>query len=57
MIDLTKLTTAERELWQAIDRGVATLSAEELGQKQLPEMSGEWVELLERGWQDEVAKK
>jgi len=57
VIDLTKLTTAERELWQAIDRGVATLSAEELGQKQLPEMSGEWVELLERGWQDEVAKK
>jgi putative spermidine/putrescine transport system substrate-binding protein len=57
VIDLSKLTTAEREQWQSIDRGIATLSAEELGQKQLPEMSGEWVELLERGWQDEVAKK
>jgi putative spermidine/putrescine transport system substrate-binding protein len=56
-IDLSTLTVEERSRLAQIDRGIATLPADVLAKKQLPEIRSEFVVELERGWQDEVAKK
>jgi putative spermidine/putrescine transport system substrate-binding protein len=41
---------------ELIDRGPATLSQEELSSHRIPEISAEYVQWLERGWLENVAK-
>lgn len=56
-LDPQKLSAEEQEQIKAIDRGVATLSTEELASHRLPELSGEYVDFLDKGWMENVGKK
>ena len=49
VLGMDRLTAEERALFEAIPRGAATLSAEELG-RVLPEPHGSWVDALEKEW-------
>ncbi|RXT13735.1 ABC transporter substrate-binding protein [Ammoniphilus sp. CFH 90114] len=57
VLDLEKLSPEDRERVEQIDRGLATLSTEELEKHQLPEFPAEYVDYLEKGWIENVAKK
>lgn len=49
VLAMEKLTADQKALFDAVPRGVATLSAAELG-KVLPEPHGSWVDTLEKEW-------
>lgn len=55
-IDPSKLSAEDQQKLTQIDRGVATLSASELAQHRVPELSAHQVEWLEKGWLEHVAK-
>ncbi len=57
ILDPSKLSADDLQKLRAIDRGPATLPSDELASKQLPEMKAQYVEQIEKGWQDNVAKK
>lgn len=57
VLDFEKLTDEEKNLFDELDLGAATLSTEELASKRLPEISSEYVNKLEKGWLEEVVKK
>lgn len=57
VLDLQKLSPSERTRLAAIDRGAATLPAEELAAKRVPEMNPRYVEWLEKAWKTNVAQK
>lgn len=55
-LNVDRLPEEYVEQLEIIDRGPATLSQEELESHRLPEMSAEYVQWLERGWIENVAK-
>jgi putative spermidine/putrescine transport system substrate-binding protein len=56
-IDPAKLSAEEQEDLATIDRGPATLSAEVLANRRLPEIQSSYVDIVEKGWTEHVAKK
>jgi putative spermidine/putrescine transport system substrate-binding protein len=56
-LDPEKLSAEDQKKLAAIDRGIATLSAEELASHRLPEIPADYVNFLEKGWIEHVAKK
>jgi putative spermidine/putrescine transport system substrate-binding protein len=56
-IDPAKLSDEDKQKLEAIDRGIATLSAEVLANHRLPEIPSTYVDIVEKGWIEHVAKK
>jgi putative spermidine/putrescine transport system substrate-binding protein len=56
-IDPNKLSADDKKKLNAIDRGPATLPADVLASRRLPEISSAYVEIVEKGWTEHVAKK
>lgn len=54
VLDLTRLPEAERQAFEDLDLGAATLPLDVLGANAVPEVSAEYVEALESGWESEV---
>lgn len=54
-LSVENLSVKDKQTMDAIDRGPATLSQEELSKHRVPEIGAEYVEWLERGWMDNVA--
>jgi putative spermidine/putrescine transport system substrate-binding protein len=52
-----KLSSEDLQKLKKIDRGVATLPAEELARHRVPEIPAAKVERIEKGWKEHVAKK
>ena len=55
-ISVNKLSDAEKDMVNAVDRGESTLSPEVLGNHKIPEMSASYVEVLEDLWYESIAK-
>lgn len=55
-LDPAKLSADDRARLDAIDRGPATLSTEELASHRLPEIPADYVNALEKAWLEHVAK-
>jgi putative spermidine/putrescine transport system substrate-binding protein len=55
-IDPNKLSDEEQKRLNAIDRGKSTLSANVLANHRVPEIPAEYVETIEKGWLEHVAK-
>lgn len=56
-LDLTKLSPEQRQAMNAVDLGKATLPLQELEKHRLPELSAEYLEVIEKGWIEHVAKE
>ena len=56
-IDINKLSVEDVKKVNAIDRGASTLSLEVLQSHRTPEIKADYVEFIEKGWLDNVAKK
>ncbi len=56
-LSVDRLSVKDKATMDKIDRGPATLSQEELSKHRIPEIGGEYVQWLERGWMDNVANK
>jgi putative spermidine/putrescine transport system substrate-binding protein len=55
-LDVTRLPEENQKQMKNIDRGPATLPEEVLAKHRLPEVSGEYVEWLDRGWIKNIAQ-
>lgn len=51
VLDLSKLSGEERQKFQTLDLGVATLPLAELGRVAVPEIPAEYLEHLEKDWE------
>lgn len=56
-IDPTKLSAEDKAALEAVPRGEATLAPDVLAAKSLPELQGDWLDQIEKGWQTNVLKK
>ncbi|WP_066311019.1 ABC transporter substrate-binding protein [Bacillus sp. FJAT-29814] len=56
-LSVDRLSEKDQKSVESIDRGPATLSQEELSSHRIPEIGAEYVQWLERGWMENVAKK
>ena len=56
-IDVNKLSSEEVKKINSIDRGASTLSLKELQSHRTPEITADYVEFIEKGWLENVAKK
>lgn len=56
-LDLEKLSPEEQQAMNEVDLGEATLSIEELEQNRLPELSSDYIDIIEKGWTEHVAKE
>ena len=56
-IDPSRLSAAQQAQLASYDLGVATLPADVLAAKALPEPQGEWVAAMEKGWVEQVLQK
>ncbi|MGX7595843.1 ABC transporter substrate-binding protein [Planococcus plakortidis] len=56
-LDLEKLSPEEQQAMNEVDLGKATLSIEELEQNRLPELSSDYIDIIEKGWTEHVAKE
>ncbi|MEH7251111.1 ABC transporter substrate-binding protein [Neobacillus niacini] len=56
-LSVDKLSDEYKKVMESIDRGRATLSQEELSSHRAPEIGADYVQWLERGWIENVAKK
>lgn len=56
-IDVNKLSSEQVKKINAIDRGASTLSLKKLQSHRTPEITADYVEYIEKGWLDNVAKK
>jgi putative spermidine/putrescine transport system substrate-binding protein len=54
-LSVNRLSEKDKTLINAIDRGPATLSQEELSSHRIPEIGADYVRWLERGWMKNVA--
>ncbi|MCI0392644.1 MAG: ABC transporter substrate-binding protein [Acidobacteria bacterium] len=54
---LDRLTEQERRATEALPRGAATLSTAELSARLLPEADAEYLERLEKDWQEKVLRR
>jgi putative spermidine/putrescine transport system substrate-binding protein len=57
VIDIDRLDAADRAAMKAVPRGQATLAPEMLADNALPELQGDWLEQIERGWQAQVLRQ
>lgn len=55
-LDLDKLSPEQQQAMNDVDLGEATLPLDELENHQLPELSADYIEILEKGWMEHVAK-
>ncbi|TAA70508.1 ABC transporter substrate-binding protein [Planococcus salinarum] len=56
-LDPEKLSPAQQQAMNAVDLGAATLSLEELENHRLPELSADYIKIIEKGWVENVAKE
>ena len=56
-LDLDKLSPEQQQAMNEVDMGTATLSLEELANHRLPELSADWIEIIEKGWMENVAQE
>ncbi|WP_232787011.1 hypothetical protein [Planococcus sp. MB-3u-03] len=56
-LDLEKLSPEQQQAMNEVDLGEATLSIEELEQNRLPELSSDYIDIIEKGWTEYVAKE
>lgn len=56
-LNLDKLSPEEQQAMTEVDMGTATLPLEELESKRLPELSADYIEIIEQGWMEHVAKE
>ncbi len=56
-LDLGKLSTEQQQTMNKVDLGDATLSLEELEAHRIPELSSDYIEIIEKGWLQNVAKE
>ncbi|WP_237150849.1 hypothetical protein [Planococcus plakortidis] len=56
-LDLEKLSPEEQQAMNEVDLGKATLPIEELEQNRLPELSSDYIDIIEKGWTEHVAKE
>jgi putative spermidine/putrescine transport system substrate-binding protein len=56
-ISVDRLSEQDKHIVESTDRGPATLSQEKLSSHRIPEIGGEYVQWLERGWMENVANK
>lgn len=56
-LDLEKLSPEQQEAMNNVELGEATLPLEELENNRLPELSADYIEILEKGWMENVAKE
>ncbi|MFC4712090.1 ABC transporter substrate-binding protein [Planococcus dechangensis] len=56
-LDLDKLPPEAQQAMNKVDMGTATLPLAELESKQLPELSADYIDIIEKGWMENVAKK
>lgn len=52
-----KLSKEETDKLNSVDRGKESLSAEELANHRVPEIHSEYIEEIEKGWMENVAKE
>ena len=55
-LDLEKLSPEQQQAMNKVDLGEATLPLEELEKHRLPELSADYIEIIEKGWMEHVAK-
>jgi len=55
-IDVSRLSQEQREAFEKVDLGEATLGAEVLSNAAVPEVAAEYVEALEKGWEENVLR-
>ncbi|MDQ0427284.1 putative spermidine/putrescine transport system substrate-binding protein [Planomicrobium stackebrandtii] len=55
-LDLEKLSPEQQQAMNDVDLGEATLPLDELENHQLPELSADYIEIIEKGWMEHVAK-
>jgi len=56
VLDLQKLSEEQREMFEKLDLGEATLDLDELQQKSVPEIPAKWVPIIEDQWQKNIAR-
>lgn len=56
-LDLEKLSPEQQQAMNEVDLGEATLPIEELEQNRLPELSSDYIDIIEEGWTEYVAKE
>lgn len=54
VLDNRKLNESERELFENVEVGVATINQKKLLEKRLPEMPAKLIPIIERIWEDEI---
>lgn len=57
VLDLDKLSAEERELFNSLELGAATLPVAELAMYAVPEIPSEYLEALEKGWEEHVLRQ
>lgn len=55
-LDYEKLSEEQQQAMDDVDFGEATIPLEELEQHRLPELSSDYIEIIEKGWMENVAK-
>ncbi|MEF9951034.1 MAG: ABC transporter substrate-binding protein [Clostridium sp.] len=55
-LDFTKLSEEDKKAASAVNRGNSTLSVKELESHRVPEVNSTYVNFLEKGWKENVAK-
>lgn len=55
-LDFEKLSAEQQKAMNEVDFGTATLPLEELEGNRLPELSSDYIEVIEKGWMENVAK-
>ncbi|EGA91014.1 hypothetical protein GPDM_01960 [Planococcus donghaensis MPA1U2] len=56
-LDFTLLSLEQQDAMNDVDLGAATLSLTELEEHRLPELSSDYIEIIEKGWLQHVAKE
>mgnify|MGYP001014122159 FL=1 len=57
VLDFEKLTAGQKEEFKKISKGTASLPAEILSSNAVPEIPSGYIELIEKGWDENVLKK
>lgn len=55
-IDIRRLDSAEQAKFTALPRNPAVIAPEILARHSLPELHPDWIDAIEKGWQEHVAK-
>lgn len=55
-LDFEKLSAEQQQAMNEVDLGASTLPLKELEANRLPELSSDYIEIIEKGWMEHVAK-